>query len=158
MIRRTAEYEAVIPAPFGRVGVRTEHGRLVDIGFLPPRTTLRPPRDAFARRVCRELTHYFADPCHPLELPLAPSGSEHARRVWRALQRIPPGDVRSYGELARRLKSSPRAIGGACRANPIPIVIPCHRIVAASGVGGFMGKRAGSALAIKRWLLDHEQR
>jgi methylated-DNA-[protein]-cysteine S-methyltransferase len=158
MIRRTAKYEAVIPAPFGRVGVRTEHGRLVDIGFLPSRTALRAPRDVFARRVCRELARYFADPRHPLKLPLAPSGTEHARRVWRALQRIPAGDVRSYGELARRLKSSPRAIGGACRANPIPIVIPCHRIVAVSGVGGFMGKRGGSALAIKRWLLDHERR
>jgi methylated-DNA-[protein]-cysteine S-methyltransferase len=63
----------------------------------------------------------------------------------------------TYGELAQRLKSSARAVGNACRRNPIAIVVPCHRVVAASGDGGFMGKRTGHALAIKRWLLAHER-
>lgn len=157
MIRHALEYDAIISAPFGRVGVRTEQGCLVDIGFLSLGTALRAPRDAFVRHVCRELRRYFADPRHPLKLPLSLGGTEHARRVWRELQRVPAGQVKSYGELARKLKSSPRAIGGACRSNPIPIVVPCHRIVASDGLGGFMGKRGGSALAIKRWLLAHEE-
>jgi methylated-DNA-[protein]-cysteine S-methyltransferase len=59
--------------------------------------------------------------------------------------------------LARRIKSSARAIGNACRANPVPIVVPCHRVVAVNGDGGFMGKRGGRALALKRWLLAHER-
>lgn len=158
MTRRPPAYEAVITAPFGRVGIRTEAGRVVDIGFLPSRVPLKSPPHAFARRVCRTLERYFADPRRPLRLPLALEGSEHQRRVWRALTRIPLGEVRSYGELARRLRSSPRAVGGACRRNPVPIIVPCHRVVGQAGIGGFMGQQSGSAMKIKRWLLAHEQR
>ena len=157
MARRPPTYDAVIGTPFGRLGIRTQDDRLVDINFLSTRTPLRSPHTVFARRVCRELKAYLTDPRHTLRLPLAFIGSAHAVRVWRALQRIPAGQVRTYGELARRLQSSPRAIGGACRRNPIAIVVPCHRVVAAGELGGFMGKRSGSALAIKRWLLAHEQ-
>ena len=90
-------------------------------------------------------------------LPLETGGTDFQRRVWNALQRIPAGKVLSYGELARKLKTGPRAVGNACRANPIPVVIPCHRVVAANGKGGFMGKTGGKALAIKDWLLTHER-
>jgi methylated-DNA-[protein]-cysteine S-methyltransferase len=87
------------------------------------------------------------------------AGTPFQRRVWHALRRIPSGCTRSYGELARELGSSARAVGGACRRNPIPIVVPCHRVIAAGGgAGGFMGQRSGDALAIKTWLLDHERR
>jgi len=158
MARGASAYDAVIAAPFGRLGIRTRGARLIDVDFVSPRAPLRPPRDTFARRVCRELCAYFADPRHPLRLPLALTGTVHQRRVWRALARIPAGEVRSYGEIARRLRSSPRAVGGACRANPVPIVVPCHRVIAGAGVGGFMGRRSGPALAIKRWLLAHERR
>jgi methylated-DNA-[protein]-cysteine S-methyltransferase len=91
------------------------------------------------------------------DIPLELAATPHQRRVWRALQRIPTGAVVSYGTLARRLKSSARAVGGACRANPVPLVIPCHRVVSATGEGGFMGKTGGHALRIKRWLLAHER-
>lgn len=154
---RTHAYDAVIAAPFGRLGIRTQGRRLIDIDFVPARAPLRAPRDAFTRRVCRELRAYFADPRHAPRLPLVLTGTAHQRRVWRALARIPAGEVRSYGEIARRLRSSARAVGGACRANPVPIVVPCHRVVARGGLGGFMGRRAGSPLDIKRWLLAHEQ-
>jgi methylated-DNA-[protein]-cysteine S-methyltransferase len=78
--------------------------------------------------------------------------------VWEAMQRIPAGETRSYGEVAAELRSSARAVGGACGANPIPLVVPCHRIVAAHRrIGGFMGaKTDGFELGIKRWLLAHE--
>jgi methylated-DNA-[protein]-cysteine S-methyltransferase len=74
------------------------------------------------------------------------------------MQRIPAGRTRTYGELARDLRSSARAVGGACGANPIPLIVPCHRIIAASGrIGGFMGASTeGFELGIKRWLLEHE--
>lgn len=157
MASRAARYDAVIAAPFGRLGIRTEDDRLVDIDFLSARVPTRSPRDAFARRVCRELRAYFDDARHVIRLPLRLNGSAHQRRVWRALTRIPSGSVRSYGELAGRLHSSARAVGGACRRNPIPIVVPCHRVVAKSGLGGFMGRQSGSSLDIKRWLLAHER-
>lgn len=104
------------------------------------------------------LVQYFRDPRAKRNIPLAPAGTPFQRRVWRALCRIPPGQVRSYGELARALGTSARAVGGACRANPIPVLIPCHRVVSANGEGGFMGKTAGRAMTLKRWLLRHEQR
>ncbi|MGH8800240.1 MAG: methylated-DNA--[protein]-cysteine S-methyltransferase, partial [Casimicrobiaceae bacterium] len=77
--------------------------------------------------------------------------------VWDALATIPVGESRTYGELARSLHTAPRAVGGACGANPIALVIPCHRVVGSQGsLGGFMGVTAGDPIAIKRWLLTHE--
>jgi len=151
-------YDAVIAAPFGRIAIRTRLGRVTDIDFVSGRLPLKAPQSAFARRVCRILRAYISDSSRAIKLPLALEGSAHQRRVWRALIGIPAGEVRSYGEIARRLRSSPRAVGGACRTNPIPIGVPCHRVVAKHEIGGFMGQRSGSALAIKRWLLAHERR
>jgi methylated-DNA-[protein]-cysteine S-methyltransferase len=78
--------------------------------------------------------------------------------VWQALRRIPGGSTQSYGELARQLHTAPRAVGQACGANPIPVIIPCHRVLARNGLGGFMSSAGGDSLAIKRWLLEHERR
>ncbi|MBI3576177.1 MAG: methylated-DNA--[protein]-cysteine S-methyltransferase [Gammaproteobacteria bacterium] len=150
-------YDAVIAAPFGRLGVTLKDGRLADIDFLAARFPLHVPKEVSARRVCRALNIYLQNPKTKFRLPLETGGSDFQRRVWRAMQRIPAGKVLSYGELARKLKTGPRAVGNACRANPIPIVIPCHRVVAANGKGGFMGKTSGRALAIKDWLLTHER-
>jgi methylated-DNA-[protein]-cysteine S-methyltransferase len=83
-------------------------------------------------------------------------GTSFQQRVWRALMAIPVGQVRSYGELARELRTSARAIANACRANPIAIIVPCHRVVGAHGLGGYMGALSGEPLAIKEWLLRHE--
>lgn len=155
MAKRT--YDAVIAAPFGRLGIALKHGRLADIDFLASAKPLRAPRNTAARNVCRELSAYLRNPRRRFKLPLAIAGTDFQQRVWRALRRIPAGKVLSYGELARKLKTGPRAVGNACRANPIPVVIPCHRVVAANGHGGFMGKTGGKALAIKDWLLTHER-
>jgi methylated-DNA-[protein]-cysteine S-methyltransferase len=102
------------------------------------------------------LARYFHDGRAGLDLPLAPAGTPFQCRVWQALRDIPPGTTRTYGELARELGTSPRAIGGACRANPCLIAVPCHRVVARDGLGGFAGERGGKRLAVKRWLLRHE--
>lgn len=156
MADRKENYDAVIASPLGRLGVRAR-AALTCIDFVSARTALRSPATPVARRVCRQLKAYFANPRTRFDLPLAPDGSVFRQQVWRALRAIPAGQVRSYGQLARRLASAPRAVGGACRANPVPIVIPCHRVVAAAGLGGFMGATRGRALDIKRWLLAHEQ-
>lgn len=149
-------YDAVIAAPFGRLGVTLKDGRLADIDFLDRKIPLRVPTGTAARHVCGALRAYLKRP-RKFRLPLTTDGTDFQKRVWRAMQRIPAGKVLSYGELARTLKTGPRAVGNACRANPIPIVIPCHRVVAASGKGGFMGKTGGRALVIKDWLLTHER-
>jgi methylated-DNA-[protein]-cysteine S-methyltransferase len=148
----------VIRAPFGRLAIRLEGSALAAIDFLAGHRPLVAPRSSAARQVCAQLDAYLRDPRHRFTLPLALAGSRFQRRVWRALRRIPPGRILSYAELARRLASAPRAVGGACRANPVPIVIPCHRVCAAGGrMGGFLGRRGGRAIAIKRWLLAHER-
>lgn len=146
----------MIATPVGRLGVVLEDGALADLSFLGGRAALYPPRTASAKRVCRQLQSYFTNPLLSFRLSLKPSGTAFQQRVWRALQRIPAGETRSYGALARKLATSARAVGNACRANPIPIVIPCHRVMASDGAGGFMGKRSGSALRLKHWLLRHE--
>jgi methylated-DNA-[protein]-cysteine S-methyltransferase len=84
------------------------------------------------------------------------AGTPFQRRVWEAMRAIPPGRTRTYGDLAAELGTSPRAIGGACRANPCPIVVPCHRVVGATGLGGFAGDTSGHKVEVKRWLLRHE--
>lgn len=103
-----------------------------------------------------ELAAYFADPGHRFELPLRLRGTPFQLRVWAALQAIPPGRTRTYGDLAAELGTGARALGGACRANPCPIVVPCHRAVGKAGLGGFAGDTSGRKVAIKRWLLGHE--
>ena len=150
-------YDAVIAAPFRRPGVTLQKGRLGAIDFLGSRSSLRVPKAASVRRACHALKIYLRNPKTKFRLPLETGGSDFQRRVWQALRRIPAGKVLSYGELAHKLKTGARAVGNACRANPIPIVIPCHRVVAANGKGGFMGKTGGRALAIKDWLLTHER-
>ncbi len=87
---------------------------------------------------------------------MALEGTAFQQRVWEALQAIPPGTVLTYGELAVRLGTAARAIGGACRSNPIPILIPCHRVVAGRDWEVTPGEVTGDPLGIKRWLLRHE--
>ena len=105
------------------------------------------------REARRQLVHYFASGTSKFEITLRPPGTAFQRRVWRAMRRIGPGCTRSYGALARDLDSGPRAVAGACAHNPIGIIIPCHRVVAADGLGGFS---ALGGLETKRALLRIE--
>ncbi len=127
------------------------------IDLLDHRARMHAAQSALAREICRQLDSYFLDPHHRFVLPLSVHGTLFQNRVWRTLRQIPPGRVLRYGDLARQLGTSARAIGGACRQNPIPIVVPCHRVIASSGVGGYMGELSGVALRMKRWLLFHER-
>jgi methylated-DNA-[protein]-cysteine S-methyltransferase len=152
-----AVYAARMRAPFAVLGIRTAATVVTGIDYLPPRERAQAPTDALAERACRQLERYLADPQFRFTLPLAPGGTAFRQRVWQALSQIPVGESRTYGELARQLRSAPRAVGGACGANPIALVIPCHRVVGTHGsLGGFMGVTEGDPIAIKRWLLAHE--
>ncbi|MEW5770551.1 MAG: methylated-DNA--[protein]-cysteine S-methyltransferase [Pseudomonadota bacterium] len=156
------DFDAILPTPFGALGVVLAGDHLAGLEFLPPGTAALTASNPLAQRVERELTAYFADPAHVFDLPLAPQGTPFRLRVWDALLAIPVGETVSYGEIARRVGSAPRAVGQAVGDNPIPIVIPCHRVVAANkgfndGLGGFMHSRTGFSQDIKRWLLRHER-
>ncbi|MEJ2685740.1 MAG: methylated-DNA--[protein]-cysteine S-methyltransferase [Gammaproteobacteria bacterium] len=150
-------YAAVVDMPFGRLGIRFQDEALVAIDHLDRRTTrVRRPDTVPAQRLVEELQGYLRDPTSGFSVALAPRGTPFQQAVWQALGTIAPGRVLTYGELATRVGSAPRAVGQACRRNPIPIVVPCHRVVAACGVGGYAGRVAGPALEVKRWLLEHE--
>ena len=114
------------------------------------------PGEPVPPAISAAVARYFEEGTAGLKLPLAARGTDFQHRVWRALQAIPPGETRTYGDLARQLGTSARAIGGACRANPCLIAVPCHRVIAKDGLGGFAGDVAGRRLEVKRWLLRHE--
>jgi methylated-DNA-[protein]-cysteine S-methyltransferase len=153
---RVADYAVILPAPFGAIGVRLLGDVLAGLDFLPPETALRPCGAASAQRVAHELEAYYASPAHTWKLALAPAGTPFRLRVWQVLMSIPCGQTRTYGDIADELGSSPRAVGQAVGDNPIPIIIPCHRVLASQGLGGFMHGTDGFPLRVKRWLLHHE--
>ena len=150
--------QAVIAAPTFCVGVCCSEAALLEIRYLEPQAE-SPPENALAAEAVRQIRAYLADPAQAFDLPLAVSGSAFQRRVWQQIAAIPLRRTRTYGEIAGLLESAPRAVGQACGANPFPLVIPCHRVIAADGrLGGFARQRGGFLLDVKRWLLSHETR
>jgi len=150
-------FAAKLRTPFAVLGIRVSGSALTGVEYLPLSERAMAPVNKLAERACRQIERFLDDPLFRFTLPLAPSGTAFRRRVWDALAMIPVGESRTYGEIARQLGSAPRAIGGACGANPIALIIPCHRVVGSQGsLGGFMGVTEGNPIDIKRWLLTHE--
>lgn len=150
-------YQSVVAAPGFCLGVRCDDVEILEIEFLETRSP-QPPDNALAAEAARQLNAYLHDAGFTFGLPLRPSGTRFQRRVWEQISAIPNHETRSYGELARTLHSAPRAVGQACGANPFPLLIPCHRVIAAGGgLGGFARHGGGFLLEVKRWLLAHER-
>jgi len=152
------KFQAIISAPFGKLGIRCSDTDLLGIEFLPGKTKTQAPVSEMAKAICAELEAYLVDAKHEIDLPFELDGTHHQCNVWQAMLAIPCGQTLSYGELAKKIGSSAQAVGQACGHNPIPIVIPCHRVVGKTGLGGFMKHAEGESLDIKRWLLAHERR
>lgn len=149
-------YQAIVAAPGFALGISSTDEEITGIEFIEPQPELAPTNPLAAEAV-RQLRAYLADPSFVFGLPLQPAGTIFQRRVWEQISAIPPGRVETYGQLAKNLKNAPRAVGQACGANPYPIVVPCHRVIASGGgLGGFNRERGGFLLDVKRWLLRHE--
>ena len=155
---QSALFSAVVAMPFGAVGIRTAAGLLEELVYLPPRFTVVAPIDEVAERTVMQLQRYADDPDMQFDLPLAAVGTAFQQRVWKSIAAVPRGHTTTYGAIARALRTAPRAVGQACGANWFPLIIPCHRVTAASGLGGFAhhDDEAGFYLGVKRWLLAHE--
>jgi methylated-DNA-[protein]-cysteine S-methyltransferase len=149
-------FDVIVAFPKMKVAVRTRHDRVVEIRYLPPETETQAPASFLASLAARQLERYREDPDTRFDLPLLIEGTALQCAVWEAMCAIPRGRTRTYGDLARELGADARAIGQACGDNRLPIVIPCHRVVAADGIGGFGHSRRGYLLEAKRWLLMHE--
>jgi methylated-DNA-[protein]-cysteine S-methyltransferase len=139
-----------MPSPVGQLTIEEEDDSIVVIRWGDCGPSNGSPLLAEA---ARQLGAYFAGKLTDFDLPLAPSGSAFERRVWAAMQTIPYAQTRSYGDLAEVVGSAPRAVGRACGKNPIPIVIPCHRVLARAGLGGYSGE---GGLVTKERLLALE--
>lgn len=154
----SAGFSAVIAAPFGAIGIRSEQDRVRELVYLPSSFAPRAAVDQVSERAAKQIVRYLHDPDFQFDLPLMTIGTDFQNRVWQTIASIPRGHVLTYGDIARRVRSAPRAVGQACGANWFPLVIPCHRVTAAGGLGGFANSddEAGFQIGVKRWLLAHE--
>ena len=144
-------------APFATLAIATDGRAVTRLSYLPLTERAQAPSDKVGELAVRELARYLDDPGVRFTVPLATGGTPFQRRVWSALSQIPIGESRTYGEVARMVRSAPRAIGQACGANRIALIIPCHRVVGGRGaLGGFMHAADGAPIDVKRWLLTHE--
>lgn len=149
-------YAAIIASPLGKLGLCISKNNLIQLDFLPLESPEYISSTRLAKMAVAQLHAYFHDSKAIFTLPQRPSGTLFQQRVWQALSTIPLGKTIAYGDLAAQLGTSARAIGGACRSNPLPIFIPCHRVVSRQGLGGYSGATGGPRLSIKAWLLQHE--
>lgn len=110
-------------------------------------------------KLTKQIQDFLLNPIlHHLDVQLLRQGTVYSQKIWQALVNIPFGQVNSYSSLASQMGSGPRAVAQACRSNPYPGIIPCHRVVAKTGLGGFMGQTKGPFVELKRQLLDYETR
>lgn len=154
-------FSAIVPAPFGFIGIRSDHQCVQELVYLPPafsRDELAPANRP-AELAARQVERYFKEADFQFDLPLAEVGTAFQRRVWQTISNIPRGEVLTYGAVGKAIGcGSPRAVGQACGANWFPLVIPCHRVTASGGLGGFSNHddATGFHVGVKRWLLAHE--
>jgi methylated-DNA-[protein]-cysteine S-methyltransferase len=134
--RSTRLRHIAVDTPVGRLGIAERDGRIVRV-----RWTAEPEAapTALLSEAARQMLAYFAGEMHEFDLPLDPGGNDLERRVFAAMRAIPFGRTRTYGEIARDLGTYGQPVGEACGANPIPVIIPCHRVLSATGLGGYSG-------------------
>jgi methylated-DNA-[protein]-cysteine S-methyltransferase len=138
--------EITVPSPLGLLALQEENGALVALHW---RRARKEEPTALLQRAAEQLAEYFAKTRREFDLPLRPAGSVFERAVWDAMLRIPYGQTRSYGELANEIGGAARAVGAACGTNPLPILIPCHRVLAGGGrLGGYSGKGGGETKTV----------
>lgn len=155
---------AIVAAPTFWLAVEATDDVVISIRFLtqapttPPKTPPQPQSTALLTQACAQLNQWLKNPATLFNLPLAATGTAFRQRVWAEIAAIPPGQTRTYGDIAQTLHSAPRAVGQACGDNPFPIIVPCHRVVSQTGLGGFNHSSGDDLGQIKRWLLAHEVR
>ena len=149
-------YDVTVEFPKFKVGVATRDGIVTQLKYLPLSAPSVFPGSDLAKRAERQLEGYKRDPNTAFDLPVVIEGTELQKAVWKAMCAIPRGKTRTYGDLARELGAGAQDIGQCCGDNRLPLVIPCHRVVAANGIGGFAHATSGYLVEAKRWLLMHE--
>jgi len=151
-----SSFDAVFETPFGALGICVDATSVTRLEFLGDDAVLMNSSHPLVAQLNQALQAYLRDPRASFDIPCGLQGTPFQQRVWRAIADIPAGRTLTYAQLAEKVGSGPRAVANACGANPLPLIIPCHRVVARTGLGGFMRGRRAAALSIKTWLLRHE--
>ena len=149
--------KAIISTPLIFMELIADKTHLLAINFIDKPTSEQTNLPPVIQQAQNDINAYLKNPTHEFTTPYKLTGTSLQQKIWKLLTTIPAKETKTYGELASALHTSPRVVGNACRANPIPIIIPCHRVVAANGLGGYAGQKKGSMFNIKTTLLDHEQ-
>ncbi|MEP2715334.1 methylated-DNA--[protein]-cysteine S-methyltransferase [Pseudophaeobacter sp.] len=144
---------AMFDSLVGPLCVTETDGAITTLSWHGATTQTKSDRTALLNLAIAQLDAYFAGELQVFDLPLYVAGSDFQRAVCDAMLAIPLGETRTYGDIARDLKAPPQPVGNACGANPIPVIIPCHRVLAANGLGGFSGQ---GGVETKVTLLKHE--
>jgi methylated-DNA-[protein]-cysteine S-methyltransferase len=153
---KTKLNNCVIASPIGKLGLTIVNNKLTKIVFLPSKVSLFCTKSSATKQFIAEIKKYFRNPRLGFKLSTQTKGTPLQQKIWRTIKKIPCSKTVTYGELAQKIGTNPRVIGNACRRNPIPIIIPCHRVVATTGYGGYCGSSHKDFLKIKKWLLNHE--
>jgi len=149
--------QIITATPIGKIAVNYTDDYVLEIKQVAAQTKVKTAKDSFAKEIQKQIQAYFTDSSNSLDLPhLYQQGTDFQVQVWEQIKKIPYAQTKTYGEIAKKIKSGPRAVGNACRRNQLLLLIPCHRVVSANGVGGFMGDADGSLVRRKLWLLEHE--
>ncbi len=158
MLKPSIQYhDIMMNAPFGAVGVNIHNDCVTSICLYPTQQATSNIVGSCAQNVKQQIDQYFKLADAKINIPFKVAGTAFQLRVWEAISAIPVGQMLTYSELAHRVGSGPRAVANACGANCIPLLIPCHRVVAKNGLGGFM-QSVPDGLKIKEWLLAHESK
>ena len=156
-MNNATNYQFVLPSPIGGLGLNLSAKGISEIAYLSNRAKFKMPKQGLALDVYQQLVDYFELKRNEFDLPLDIQGTSYQKKVWKAVSKIPYGKSQAYSDIAKKIHSGPRAVGNACRHNPIPIIIPCHRVTKKNAIGGYCGSTRGAEVQQKDWLLQPEQ-
>ncbi|NOR43043.1 MAG: methylated-DNA--[protein]-cysteine S-methyltransferase [Gammaproteobacteria bacterium] len=151
------EYDAIFTTEIATIGIQLEGAQLIKLDYLTRRKSKKPTSKQ-AQNIRDKIEKYLdaKSKVKDLKIDVKLNVTPFQRKVLKQLALIPYGKTKTYGEIAKKLKTAPRAVGNACRNNPVPIIIPCHRVISANGMGGYSGATDGVMMDVKSQLLKLE--
>ena len=149
-------FDYILRSPIGHLGLNISAKGIQRLFYIKTKQDSNIPAAGFGAKVHQQIMEYFELQRTEFDLPIDIQGTAYQNRVWSEVAKIAYGESLTYGDIAKAINSGPRAVGNACRHNPIPIIIPCHRVVKKSGIGGYCGSVVGKEIQQKDWLLRHE--
>ncbi len=152
-----AEDSAIIQTAAGKFALYARGPVLLRTAWVDRDCLLKVPESDWLNGIVRQIDEYWQDGGRTFDVALLKQGTDFRNRVWRELLTIPVGETVTYSDLAESLATGARAVGSACRHNPFPVIIPCHRVISSSGLGGYAGQLKGKMCNVKQILLTHER-